>query len=266
MKKMALIIERMNSTVRRNNMWNLRERVSLRMKKKTRRRITLEVVVVVQETTEVLLQLRQLLSATEEVMVVVDLKMRNRIFAIKMASNNNVLLVSSSKMNRWAYRLPESITRSKKKLGRVAIQSTAIPQTIVQTDSEAVEDAEVAEVVTLPPLVLVTDASVANRTIMIITKIWSLPVLEPHLTLRQQRNLLLSSKTRITIESLLLKTGHSNLIKKMAPSALESHVVKGGMNPKTSETVEIIVIVENGIETIVSEAIESNNGIVMTDL
>jgi hypothetical protein len=38
------------------------------------------------------------------------------------------------------------------------------------------------------------------------------------------------------------------------------------MNPKTSETVEIIVIVENGIETIVSEAIESNNGIVMTDL
>jgi hypothetical protein len=51
----------------------------------------------------------------------------------------------------------------------------------------------------------------------------------------------------------------------MAQSALEKHVVKGGTSPKIFVTIEIIVIVENGIETIVREAIVSNNEIVMTD-
>ena len=95
--------------------------------------------VVVQATTDLLLQLRELHSATEEEMVVVDSTMKNRTFAIKITSSNNDLPVSSSKMNLGADRQPELITRLKKKPGRVVIQSTAILQTIVQTDSEVVE-------------------------------------------------------------------------------------------------------------------------------
>jgi uncharacterized protein (DUF1786 family) len=124
-------------------------------------------------------------------MVVVDSTMKNRTFAIKITSSNNDLPVSSSKMNLGADRQPELITRLKKKPGRVVIQSTAILQTIVQTDSEVVEDVVVVEVATLSTLVLVIDASVENLIIMIITKNRSLPVVELHLILRQPRNLLL---------------------------------------------------------------------------